>query len=53
MRIPPSGMGGGPMRSIGGGASYIGGSECNEEEEHVKKPKVFYMWGTMVYGKIM
>ena len=50
MGIPPSGMGGGPMRSIGGGGArrYIGGSKCNEEEEPILKSA-----GSMVYDKIM
>ena len=38
----PSGQGGGPMRSIGGeGPPLYRRSECNEEEEPIKKPKVF------------
>ena len=53
--FPPREWEGGDFRrkSGGGARRYIGGSERSEEEEHVKKPKVFYMWGTMVYGKIM
>ena len=47
--FPPREWEGGRFVESGGGARrYIGGSECNEEEEPILKSA-----GSMVYGKIM
>ena len=45
-----NGRGGGDAVASGGGGArrYIGGSECNEEEEPILKSA-----GSMVYDKIM